>query len=112
MRKSLSRSAFLVKKNWWRVLGILIVLGLIGSILSAVAGGVIGFVIGLIGVAVGASEVLIGQVAELAGSLVGIFFAPIGLIGVTLLYFDLRVRKEGYNLEVMAQELRVADKLG
>ena len=27
------------------------------------------------------------------------------MIGSTLLYFDLRVRKEGYNLEVLVSEM-------
>ena len=94
-RKSLSRSSFLVKGAWWRVLGILIVLSLIGSILASVAGGIAGSIIG-----------------NFAGGLVGIIFMPISLIGATLLYFDLRIRKEGYSLQVMAQELGLADRLG
>jgi len=108
-RRSLSRSSILVKRTWWRVLGILIIIGLIESILSAVAGGIVGFIIGLIG---GLADILPVELAtNFAGSLVGMIFIPIGLIGTTLLYFDLRIRKEGYNLEIMAQELGIADKL-
>jgi len=108
-RRSLSRSSILVKRTWWRVLGILIIIGLIQSILSAVAGGIVGFIIGLIG---GLADILPVELAtNFAGSLVGMIFIPIGLIGTTLLYFDLRIRKEGYNLEIMAQELGIADKL-
>ena len=32
---------------------------------------------------------------------------PIGVIGYTLLYYDLRVRKQGYTHEVLAGELGV-----
>jgi len=109
-RKSLSRSSFLVKKAWWRVLGILIILGLIESVLSSVSGGIVGFITGLIGGAVGAGGLLIEQIPNFAGGLAGIIFTPISLIGETLLYFDLRIRKEGYNIEIMAQELEMAGK--
>ncbi len=33
--------------------------------------------------------------------------APVAIIGSTLLYYDLRVRKEGYSLEALAGELGV-----
>jgi len=110
-RKSLSRSSFLVKKAWWRVLGILIILGLIESVLSGASGGIVGFITGLIGGAVGAGGLLIELVSSFAGGLAGIVFMPVSLIGGTLLYFDLRIRKEGYNLEIMAHDLGIADKL-
>ena len=110
-RSSLSRSSFLVKKAWWRVLGILIILGLIESVLSGATGGIVSFVTGLIGGAVGAGGLLIEQVPNFAGGLAGVIFIPVSLIGVTLLYFDLRIRKEGYNIEIMAQELEMAGKL-
>jgi len=110
-RKSLSRSSFLVKKAWWRVLGILIILGLIESVLSGAAGGIVGFLTGLVGGAVGAGGLLIEQVSNFAGGLAGIIFMPISLIGETLLYFNLRIRKEGYSVEIMARELEMAGKL-
>jgi hypothetical protein len=104
-RKSLSRSSFLVKNNWWRVLGILLILVLIGSVLSAAAEGLVGFTAGWVGEAAGASGVLKEQVVGFAGGLARIIFTPVTLIGATLLYFDLRVRKEGYTVGLMAQEL-------
>lgn len=108
-RRSLSRSSILVKSVWWRVLGILIIIGLIESILSSVAGGIVGFIIGLIG---GLADILLVELtSSFAGALAGMIFIPISLIGITLLYFDLRIRKEGYNLEIMAHDLGIADKL-
>ena len=108
-RRSLSRSSILVKSVWWRVLGVLIIIALIESILSSVAGGIVGFIVGLIG---GLADILPAELAaNFAGTLAGMIFIPISLIGTTLLYFDLRIRKEGYNLEIMAHELGIADKL-
>ena len=108
-RRSLSRSSILVKSVWWRVLGVLIIIALIESILSSVAGGIVGFIVGLIGEL---ADILPAELAaNFAGTLAGMIFIPISLIGTTLLYFDLRIRKEGYNLEIMAHELGIADKL-
>ncbi len=40
------------------------------------------------------------------GATIGAILAtPIGIIGATLLYYDLRVRKQGYSLETLATEL-------
>lgn len=88
---ALSGSSALVKGNWWRVFGILLVLGLI-------VGGV-SFVVGMI----------IWPLPEVASSIIetiaGIILPPILIVGATLLYYDLRLKKEGYNLEVMAVEI-------
>jgi len=55
---------------------------------------------------------LIELVSSFAGGITGVIFIPISIIGTTLLYFDLRIRKEGYNMEIVAQHLGIADKLG
>ena len=65
--------------------GILIVVGLIAGGI----GGILGITLGFIP--------WIGQ------SLVTILVMPIGVIGSTLLYYDLVFRKEGYSLEVMTK---------
>jgi hypothetical protein len=43
--------------------------------------------------------------ANMGALLANIIGVPIYIIGKTLLYFDLRVRKQGYNLEKLAGEL-------
>ena len=82
---ALSRSSALVKKNWWRVLGIALVVGLISAAISLILG-------------------MIPVIGTLLGS---ILVTPIYTIAITLLYYDLRVKKEGYSLEVLASELHV-----
>jgi len=80
-----SRSSTLVKGSWWRVLGIMLVVYIIVTAISAILG-----------------------MIPLVGSIIGGLIAtPIGIIGATLLYYDLRVRKEGYSLEAMAEELHI-----
>ena len=82
---ALSRSSALVKKNWWRVLGIMLVVALISGAISAILG-------------------MIPVVGAIIGS---ILVTPIYAIATTLLYYDLRVRKEEYSLEVLASELHI-----
>ena len=82
---ALSRSYGLVKNNWWRVLGITLVVGLISGAISAILG-------------------LIPVVGAIIGS---ILVTPIYLIANTLLYYDLRVRKEEYSLEALASEIHI-----
>jgi len=82
---ALSRSWALVKGNWWRVFGIMLVVGLIAGAISAILG-------------------IIPVVGGIIGSILSI---PIAITSATLLYYDLRVRKEGYSLEALAEELHI-----
>ncbi|MCH8205790.1 MAG: zinc-ribbon domain-containing protein [Chloroflexi bacterium] len=94
---SIGRSRELVKGSWWRVFG----LG-------------VGFVLVMLMLFVGALIVIAAAVRAhpTAGQIVAgvfeIFLFPIAPIGATLVYFDLRVRKEGYSLDTMATEAGVA----
>lgn len=86
-RAALSRSSALVKNNWWRVIGIVFVLSIIGAGISSVLG-----------------------IIPVAGTIIGaILSTPVAIIGSTLLYYDLRLKKEGYKLEQMAQEVGGAE---
>ena len=46
--------------------------------------------------------------ATLVSYVVGIFIYPLVTVVITLLYYDLRIRKEGFDLENMAKELGFA----
>lgn len=91
---ALRRSYDIVQGSWWRVLGLVLLFGLIGLmlyipvwLLSAAASSLsreLGFVVSAVG-----------------GALVQPPFAIVAI----LLYFDLRVRKEGYTLEALAREM-------
>ena len=90
---ALSRSSALVKGNWWRVLGITIVIVIIGAAINVVFWSVL-------------------RIAPIVGPTLGtilgsILATPIVITATTLLYYDLRVQKEGYNLETMANELNI-----
>ena len=91
--EALSRSRELVRGSWWRTFGIGIVFVIILLILNIVAG-IPGSIASAASGEAGGVLLIIGQ------SLV----MPLGFIGATLVYFDLRIRKEGYTLETMASE--------
>ncbi|MDQ2743125.1 MAG: hypothetical protein M3Z66_12640 [Chloroflexota bacterium] len=87
------RSWTLVYGSTWRVLGYLLLLSLIvaitGGILGGVAGAALTFTGGREGAALGGA----------IGAIAGILIEPIRAGGQTLLYYDLRIRKEGFDLE-------------
>ena len=97
---ALGRSWALVRDNWWRSVGVFVVL----IILQWIAGLAIGTALGVLAVVIPGGEVLRSSVTNALSTLGGAFVQPIVAIGITLLYFDLRVRKEGFDLEQLARQ--------
>ena len=99
--KALGRSWFLTRDTWWRTLGILILVGLMVSLIQTALGALFTGVAALIpGVSDDIRAGLVTTVATLIGALVG----AISPIAITLLYLDLRVRKEGLDLDQLARQ--------
>ena len=94
---ALKRSKALGKGFHMRNLGVLVVM----FIISAVVGGILGATIGA------AIMSMFGPIAfELFVNCIQIIFTPLGVCAAILMYYDLRVRKEAYNSEVLSEELR------
>ena len=89
---ALGRSGELVRGSWWRVFGI----GLI-------------FVVPIVILGIVIPGIVSSSINPIAGAILfvisGTVLAPIAYIGATLVYFDLRVRREGYSLGEMASEV-------
>jgi Membrane domain of glycerophosphoryl diester phosphodiesterase len=99
--KALGRSWFLTRDHWWRTLGILLLVGLMVSLIQTALGALFTGVAALIpGVSDDLRAGLVTTVATLIGALVG----AISPIAITLLYLDLRVRKEGLDLDQLARQ--------
>ena len=98
---ALKRSQELVKGNWWRVFGIGVVFILLGIALLIPAI-IVSVIVGLI------NAVLANVVLGVAVALV----TPVLYIGSTLLYIDLRARKEGYGLQDLVDDLARRPKEG
>ena len=96
---SVRRSNALVKGRTGMVLGTMIVVYLIVAIIGSVLTLPFQFVAGALGDAVGAVAATAGQIVSslVTNSLLG--------VAVVLIYFDRRVRSEGYDLSELAGEL-------
>lgn len=99
--RALSRSFLLVRGEWWRTLGILLLLQVLLFILGAALDSVFSVFFTMVpGLTPEARQVL----SQIASSLVAAVVGPIPALTITLLYFDLRVRKEGYDLDELARQ--------
>ena len=118
-RSALRRSTELVKGTWWRVFGITLSISLISFMIFFILEASAGLLVSWIGIAepeepTGLLDTLrqlfiptpleIGWFSYIIRRLVSLGIAtltmPIGVIGSTLLYFDLRIRKEAYDIEM------------
>jgi MFS family permease len=100
-RKALGRSFGLVAGRWWRTFGVIVVGFILATIVSTVAQAV--FFVGIF--AADGNDTLVLVLSAIAG-IVGLAVStPFQAALLTVLYFDLRVRKEGFDLELLAQEI-------
>ena len=98
---SLRRSWFLAKPHFWRVAGIIALLFLLGLLITAGPSYIVNFGI----VAANIPLVLRTLITTVIGALLGLLYLPIRLTGETVLYYDLRVRAEGLDLEMEVDAL-------
>lgn len=100
LRAGLGRSWRLVRGSFWRVLLIAIVAYIFIATITATPTYAISIV------AVMLPQTAIATALNSAVStLIGIFVTPLWSTLLTLVYYDLRIRKEGFDLEMQAQRL-------
>ncbi len=92
------RSRFLVRGYWWKTLFLLIIVALLVYILIAIPLIIEGSVLSL---GSGTAPVL---VARTIGLLVSVLVSPIQVAANTLLFYDLKIRKEAFDLEAMVRQ--------
>ena len=103
---AMSRSWRLVQGMWWRTFFILFLLAIVESVLGVALGAFLNLGQSLVGIIL--PPYLTVSIAEAADIIVQALALPIFLIGIVLLYFDLRVRKEGIDLFQLASRLTAA----
>jgi hypothetical protein len=97
-RKALGRSFRLVRDYWWRTFALVFLGTLLASIVAAALVGV------LTGLAFTAESDLTLTVAEVVATIVaGLITTPFIAAMTIVLYIDLRVRKEGFDLALLAE---------
>ena len=116
--RALKRSSELVKGGWWRIFGMMIGVILLVFFVQSILQFSLLFVLGL-SQAMGGDGDLVEMLRqmfipqrttweELIASSIRYFVSlaitslmlPIGIIGATLIYFDRRIRKEGFDIEM------------
>jgi hypothetical protein len=102
-RKALGRSRQLVKGRWWRTAILLVVAGLLVSIV----GGAITAAVSALTFGSPDDPVVVFVVGALAGTVAALVTTPFSAAYHTVLYFDLRVRKEAFDLQLLAEHLGV-----
>jgi glycerophosphoryl diester phosphodiesterase family protein len=99
--KALGRSWALTRRNWWRMFGILLLIYLLQAVISGALGAIglpIGLAIPFIQPAVRAAIIL--TVSAAAGAVT----LPVVSLCIVLLYFDLRIRHEHFDLDQLARQ--------
>ncbi|MEA2123773.1 MAG: hypothetical protein QOI80_555 [Solirubrobacteraceae bacterium] len=98
---AMRRSRQLIEDHWWRVFGALVV----GYLIVAVLQGILGALVGGVILAQSDSELTNAVLVTLV-SIVGFALSlPFASALLTYIYFDLRVRKEGFDLQLLAQRI-------
>jgi hypothetical protein len=96
--RAMRRSWRLATGRFWKIFGTILLAGFLGSLV----GGLLALPLTLASIPLGASGWPIRAVGAAAG---GIIARPFAAIVNVLLYFDLRIRKEGLDLEVTGRDL-------
>ena len=119
-REAFRRSSQLVKGTWWRVFGITFAIFILWMMLLFILRATLDFALSFSGIVTTEGDLwqwllrmwtgpdpfktsLLSYAAQMFFDvLFATFTAPILTIGSMLLYFDLRIRKEGFDIEMMA----------
>lgn len=97
--RGLQRSWNLVNGLFWRILGIRLLLGLITAVISFI----VVAILTLAGAGLDSNGRFVLQ--QVASAFAAVFVSPITYILVTLLYYDARIRKEAFDIEMLAATL-------
>jgi hypothetical protein len=97
--KALGRSFRLVQGRWWATFGTLIVMYLIVLVISLIVGGLLGAAL----VASSDSEAVAAVLTTIINTLSSLISLPLYAAVLTIIYYDLRVRKEGFDIHLLAR---------
>lgn len=113
IRRAFERSGELTRGRWWQTWGMLVAFAVLSFAIHRIVVGMIGFILILTKVIgkttttdilkwmimsdIDSSNPLFYAIIGWTNTIVGTLIFPIWVIGITLLYFDLRIRKEGFD---------------
>jgi hypothetical protein len=101
----LKRSYGLSTGYWWRTFGIYLVISLVVGIIS----GLLGQGVKLIEIGINTIPGITSAVGLALGGVImtciSLFLNPVTFIASTLMYYDLRIRKEGFDLVLLSESI-------
>ncbi|MAT97252.1 MAG: hypothetical protein CL608_08930 [Anaerolineaceae bacterium] len=99
--EALQRAWDLARRRFWWLIGFMLLLGIFGQIVVTGPAVLSVFIINsVVGSSVSATTSTLIQ--QVIGLLLNLIYLPLQLTCVTLLYFDVRVRTEGFDLALLA----------
>ena len=101
-RSALKRSRQLVKGRFWPTVAVLLLVAILTGIVQAIFLGILAGLVSVTGNEV--AQALADAIGQTAASALT---TPLSAAVLTVLYFDLRVRKEGFDLELLARRIGV-----
>jgi hypothetical protein len=104
-RRALGRSRFLVRGRWWPTFGLLLLGYLLATVVTLV---LVGLVEALAFADVAESSIAYLSLTTIANTIATTITTPFTAAFVAVLYFDLRVRKEAFDLQLLAERIGVA----
>jgi hypothetical protein len=102
-RRALGRSRALIRGRWWKTALTLLVAGLLAGILS----GVVSAAVTALAIFNSHDPIALFFIAAVGGTAGAVVSTPFSAAYHTVLYFDLRVRKEAFDLRLLAERLGV-----
>jgi hypothetical protein len=109
---AMGRSRELVSGSWWRVFGILLVIAIVTGFASQIVAQFISALLGVVGVGGGfdllhpsESGGASSLPAVLSSTVASLLVGPISALAAALLYFDLRLRREGTDIAAAVEAL-------
>lgn len=98
--EGIGRSWALTRGSFWRVLGILVLAGLITGLVTGTLSFGLGMVLGVVPVGLPAAQPLVSAVTVLLTSVLSALVLPFTAAVTALTYIDLRMRTEGLDVEL------------
>jgi hypothetical protein len=100
---AMGRSRELVRGSWWRVFGILLLAGIMVGIATGLVQTFVAGVLALVGVGHGVAIASLRGNSDVVPAAIGsaaatLLVSPVGALISALLFFDLRLRKEGTDI--------------
>lgn len=100
---ALKRSWQLTRNSFWRILMVVVAVSLLTYLLTTIPALLLNWVLTLVGMP---NLLSAAQIASIVVTQLGLMLAmPIQLAIYTLLYYDMRVRHEAYDLELLSSQL-------